>query len=140
MWFFRKRAKKGQERAKYLKIWAKIYKLWKYFEKGSLMRATIAHMKQLEYAYTLIWIRSWEKIFKKIYFEKYFFKLMNNTVFGKTIENVRKHRNIKLVTTKTRSNYLLSEWNYHTAKKISKMLLAIGNTILMLFVMTLFQK
>ena len=61
---------------------------------------------------------------------------MNNTVFGKTIENVRKHRNIKLV----RSNYLLSERNYHTAKKISKMLLAIGNTILMLFVMTLFQK
>ena len=65
---------------------------------------------------------------------------MNNTVFGKTIENVRKHRNIKLVTTKTRSNYLLSERNYHTAKKISKMLLAIGNNILMLFVMTLFQK
>ena len=39
---------------------------------------------------------------------------MNNTVFGKTIENVRKHRNIKLVTIERR-NYLVSEPNYHTA-------------------------
>ena len=42
-----------------------------------------------------------------------FFKLMNNAVFGKTLENVRKNRNIKLVTTEKRRNYLVSETDYH---------------------------
>ena len=46
-------------------------------------------------------------------FEKDFFKLMNDAVFGKTMENVRKHRNIKLVTTEWRGNNLVSQRNYH---------------------------
>ena len=58
-------------------------------------------------------------------FEKDFFKLMNNAVFGKTMENVRKHRDIKLVTTDKKRNRLLSEPNYHTKKWFSEKLLAI---------------
>ena len=58
-------------------------------------------------------------------FEKDFFKLMNNAVFGKTMENVRKHRDIKLVTTERRRNYLVSEPNYHTTKFFTETLLAI---------------
>ena len=51
---------------------------------------------------------------------------MNNSVFGKTMENVRKHRDIKLVTTERRRNYLVSEPNYHTTKIFTENLLAIG--------------
>ena len=58
-------------------------------------------------------------------FEKELFKLMNNAVFGKTMENVRKHRDIKLVTTERRRNYLVPEPNYHTTKFFTEHLLVI---------------
>ena len=58
-------------------------------------------------------------------FEKDFLKLLNNAVFVKAMENVRKNRDIKLVTTERRKNFLVSEPNYHTAKLFTENLLAI---------------
>ena len=58
-------------------------------------------------------------------FEKDFFKLMNNSVIGKTMENVRKHRDINLVTKCIKRNKLVSEPNYHRTKRFSENLLAI---------------
>ena len=53
-------------------------------------------------------------------FEKDLFKLMNNSVFVKTMENIRKHRDIKLVTTDKRRSKLVSEPNYQTVNLISE--------------------
>ena len=53
-------------------------------------------------------------------FGKYFFKLMNNAIFGRAMENVRKHRDIKPVSTERRRNYLVSEPNYHTTMFFTK--------------------
>ena len=50
---------------------------------------------------------------------------MNNSVFGKTMENVRKHRDVKLVTTDKRRNQLVSEPNYQAIKGFSENLVAI---------------
>ena len=58
-------------------------------------------------------------------FEKSFFKLMNNSVFGKTMENVGNHRDIKLVTSDKRRKQLDSEPNYHSHKIFSEHLMAI---------------
>ena len=58
-------------------------------------------------------------------FEKDFSKLMNNAVFGKTIENVTKHRDIKSITTDKSRNQLASESNYHTTKYFPENLMAI---------------
>ena len=56
-------------------------------------------------------------------FEKYFYKLKNNSIYSKTVQNDRKHRDIKLVTTEYKRNKLASEPNYHSTKCILKDLL-----------------
>ena len=58
-------------------------------------------------------------------FEGNFYKLMNNSVFGKIMENIKKHRDIKLVTTNNKRKKLASEPNYHTCKYFSEHLMAI---------------
>ena len=57
-------------------------------------------------------------------FEKCFFNLMSNSVFGKAMENVRKNRDIKPVKTERRRNYLVSKPNYHTTMFFIENLLA----------------
>ena len=57
--------------------------------------------------------------------EENFFKLMNNTVFGKAVENKIKHRDIKLFIKERRRNYLVSVPNYYTTKFLTEKLLAI---------------
>ena len=69
-----------------------------------------------------VWLKSyidmntdqWEEA--KNNFGKKNFKLMNNSVFEKTMENVKKHRDIKVVTIERIINYLVSEPNYHTTE------------------------
>ena len=50
---------------------------------------------------------------------------MNNVIFGKTMENVRKHRDINFTITEERRNYLVSEPNYHTAKFLTEYILEV---------------
>ena len=53
-------------------------------------------------------------------FEKDLFKLMNNAVFRKAMENIRKHRDIKLVARDKKRDKSVSEPNYHTINYISE--------------------
>ena len=59
-------------------------------------------------------------------FGKGFFQLMNNAVFGKTMENIEKHRNIKLATTERRRNYSLYKPNQHFVQCFKEHVLEIG--------------
>ena len=78
-----------------------------------------------------VWLKTiylyeyWFKRESKKGFKKKKKKLINNAVFGKNMESVRKHRDTTLFTTENRRNYLMSEPNYHTTKFFTENLLAI---------------
>ena len=104
----------------------------KYVVHISILKQALAHGLKLKKVYRAIEFNqeAWSKKYidmntelrKKAPndFEKDFFKLMTNAVFGKTMENVRKHKDIKLVKTDHKINKLVSEPNYHTMNLISE--------------------
>ena len=57
-------------------------------------------------------------------FEKNLFRPMNNSIFGRAMENDRNHRDIKLVTSEKRRKRSVSEPNYHSCKNFSDHLIA----------------
>ena len=58
-------------------------------------------------------------------FQRDLFKLMNNVLLGRTMENVRKHRDVKLALTERGRDYILSKPNYQNTKFFAEYLLAI---------------
>ena len=69
---------------------------------------------------SIYWCKYWSK---KNSFENSFFKWKNNAILGKTVENVRKHWDIKLVTTERRRNYSVSEPHFDTTKFLREKIL-----------------
>ena len=110
----------------------------KYVVHISILKQELNHGLKLKKVYRVIefnqeaWLKKYIGINTELKkkasndFEKDFIKLMNDAVFGKTMENVRKHRDIKLVKTDHKRNKLASEPNYHTRKLISENLSIIG--------------
>ena len=85
----------------------------------------VIRFAQKEWMKTYIEKNTKLKIDSKNEFENNFYKLMNNSVYGKTMENIRNHRDIKLVTTNRKRKKLSSEPNYHSCKYFSENLIAI---------------
>ena len=109
----------------------------KYVVHISALKQALNHGLKLKNVYRVIqfirkaWMKKYIKkntelrMNSKNEFEKTFYKLMNNSAYGKTMENVRKHRDIRLVTTNAERKKLASEPNYHTCKHFSENLIAV---------------
>ena len=117
--------------------------VWNFYDKNNsvvhikLLKQALKHWLILKKVHSVIQFKQEEAWLKeyiienitlrakaKSDFESCLYKLLNNSIFGKTVENVRKHRDIKLVTTDKRRNQLASERNYHTKKWFSEDILA----------------
>ena len=114
------------------KLAANLHDKTEYVIHISNLKQTLSHRFVLKHVYRVIKFNqnAWLKPYidmntdlrkrAKNGFEKDFFKFMNKVVFVKTMKDVRKNRNIKLVITKRRKNYLVSEPNYHTVKSLTE--------------------
>ena len=114
------------------KLVCNLYNKKKYVVHVNTLKQALNHGLKLKKIHTAIEFnqKAWLKLYidmnaelRKLArndFEKDLFKLMNNSVFGKTMENIRKHRDIKLVTTDKKRSKLVSEPNYHTINLISE--------------------
>ena len=117
---------------KFKKIVCNLYSKKKYAAHINILKQALNHGLKLKKIHRVIefnqeaWLTPYIDIntelrkLAKNDFEKDLFKLMNNSVFGKTMENIRKHRDIKLVRTDRKRSKLVSEPNYHTINLISE--------------------
>ena len=111
---------------KYKKLVCNLFNKKKYVAHINLLKQALNHGLKLKKVHRVIkfnqdaWLKSYTDMDTELRkaakndFEKDLFKLMNNSVFGKTMENIRKYRDIKLVTTDKKRSKLVSEPNYHT--------------------------
>ena len=118
----------GRKLEKVEKLACSIEEKGKYVIHIRALKQALNHGLILKYVHRVIkfnqeaWLKSYIDMNTKLRkeakneFEKDFFKLINNSVFGKTMENVRTHRDINLVTTEEKRIKLVSEPNYHTTK------------------------
>ena len=114
------------------KLVCNLYNRKKYVVRKNLLKQSLNHGLKLKKIHRIIEFsqKTWLKPYidmntelKKLArndFEKDLFKLMNNSVSGKTMKIIRKHRDIKLVTTDKKRSKLVSEPNYHTINLISE--------------------
>ena len=117
---------------KYKKLVCNLYNKKKYVAHINTLKQALNHGLKFKKVHRVIEFNqeAWLKLYidmntelrklAKNDFEKDLFKLMNNSVFGKTMENIKKHRDIKLVTTDSKRSKLVSEPNYHTINLISE--------------------
>ena len=120
------------EISKFKKLVCDLYNKKKYVVHINSLKQALNHGLQLKKIHRIIefnqkaWLKPYIDMNTELRklarndFETDLFKLMNNSVFGKTMENMRKHRDIKLVTTDKKRSKLVSEPNYHTINLISE--------------------
>ena len=128
---------KRRKRGKVTKLMGTIEDKEKYIVHISALKQALNHGLKLKKIHRIIqfkqkeWLKPYIEMITELRaaakndFKKDFFKLMNNSVFGKTMENLQKHGDIQLVTNNKQRSKLVSEPNYYRTKYISENLMII---------------